>query len=551
VINNVRYLLPWVSSLNAAVSDGPGFLCLFLLGLFSSLLFYFAVRLIVVIFIDKNKKNKIWDMHNGARLGMAGSALLLLAGLILNILPLKGDAVFLLYNFIQSFAFIGFAANLFFSVCLASTGKIINVLAGSIAGVFGIGAILAPFFLNLPAAWFIGGYILLLALAFLPFGFLQKDKPKPLTVLLTGCAAAVMLSASLVVPFEELQIALWAIPMIFTLGFWDLLFLSKKTVDEAVLEIPSAGTADEFEELDMVEDHHTTETPAVPAQANIAAYKVNPFIPKEFLQLLNKETVMDLKLGDHHEREMTIFFSDIRKFTDFFESLSPVDGFKFINSYLTRVVPIIEKNGGFVDKYIGDAVMALYPQTNGADMAVKSAIEIQKQMLEYNAQRSKYGYIPLEIGIGIHTGQLMLGVIGVHNRMQNTVISDSVNLASRVEGLTKAFGVTMAISGQTFQKLDHPEAYMFRYLGNVKVKGKGEPTRVYEILDGIDQDIMEKKMQTNRFFEQGLFSFVMKKYDDALDNFNQVLDILPTDQAAIMYREHCITKLKSAEKISA
>jgi len=133
----------------------------------------------------------------------------------------------------------------------------------------------------------------------------------------------------------------------------------------------------------------------------------------------------------------------------------------------------------------------------------------------------------------------------VHNRMQNTVISDSVNLASRVENLTKAFGVSMAISGQTFQKLEHPEAYMFRYLGNVKVKGKGEPTRVYEILDGTNEDIMEKKMKTNMYFEQGLFSFVTKRFDDALKNFNKVLEILPNDQAAIIYREYCLDKVNS------
>jgi two-component system sensor histidine kinase ChiS len=135
--------------------------------------------------------------------------------------------------------------------------------------------------------------------------------------------------------------------------------------------------------------------------------------------------------------------------------------------------------------------------------------------------------------------------VGVHNRMQNTVISDSVNLASRVEGLTKAFGVSIAISGQSFQKLEHPESFMFRYLGNVKVKGKGDPTRVYEILNGINRQIMEKKMETNMFFEQGLFSFVQKKYDDALNNFNKVLEILPEDQAANVYRDHCMTKLNT------
>jgi tetratricopeptide (TPR) repeat protein len=187
--------------------------------------------------------------------------------------------------------------------------------------------------------------------------------------------------------------------------------------------------------------------------------------------------------------------------------------------------------------------MALYPESHGADMAVRTAIEIQKRVLEYNEHRAKCGYRSLEIGIGIHTGPLMLGVVGVYNRMQNTVISDSVNLASRVENLTKAFGVSMAISGQTFQKLEHPESYMFRYLGNVKVKGRGEPTRVYEILNGISHETMEKKMKSNMYFEQGLFSFMQKKYEDALENFNKVIEIIPDDKASFLYREHCIEKL--------
>jgi two-component system sensor histidine kinase ChiS len=190
--------------------------------------------------------------------------------------------------------------------------------------------------------------------------------------------------------------------------------------------------------------------------------------------------------------------------------------------------------------------MALFPQANGADMAVQASIEIQQRVHDYNLHRSKLGYRPLEIGVGIHTGTLILGVIGVHHRMQNTVISDAVNLASRIEGLTKAFGVSIALSGQTFQKLEHPEDYKFRYLGNVKVKGKGEPTRVYEILNGIDETLFEKKMRTNRFFEQGLFGLVQKNFAEAQGNFTKVLEILPDDLASVIYLEHCRDRLKPA-----
>jgi len=273
-------------------------------------------------------------------------------------------------------------------------------------------------------------------------------------------------------------------------------------------------------------------------------HKVNSFVPNEFLRLMGKKSIMELKLGDHLKREMTVFFSDIRQFTEIFESISPEEGFRFINSYFTRIVPIISQYGGFVDKYIGDAIMAIFPQSNGADMAVRASVEIQKRLREYNKHRASRGYRPLNIGIGLHTGPIILGVVGTHNRMQNTVISDAVNLASRIEGLTKTFGVAMAISGQTFRKLEYPEKYMFRYLGNVRVRGKSAPTSVYEILNGTDEELMELKVMTSRDFEQGLFSFARRKYSDALDNFNSVLNVLPGDRASEVYVERCQEQIK-------
>ncbi|MDR2371034.1 MAG: hypothetical protein LBD71_06110 [Treponema sp.] len=273
---------------------------------------------------------------------------------------------------------------------------------------------------------------------------------------------------------------------------------------------------------------------------------MNPFVPKEFLDIIGKEKVGDLRLSDHAEREMTIFFSDIRDFTSLLEKLTPEQSFKFINSYLTRIVPVIEAHGGFVDKYIGDAIMALFPQKDGPDKAVQSAIEIQKKLVEYNDQRKKYNYRPISMGIGIHTGKVMLGVVGVYTRMQNTVFSDSVNLASRVETLTKAFNISVAISEQTFQKLEDSGSYKYRFLGKVRVKGKKDATSVFEIIDETSKDMLEKKMQTDRFFQDGLMSFMQKKYDDALDNFDKVLEILPEDAASILYKETCRERLVMA-----
>jgi two-component system sensor histidine kinase ChiS len=242
---------------------------------------------------------------------------------------------------------------------------------------------------------------------------------------------------------------------------------------------------------------------------------------------------------------MTIFFSDIRQFTELSENLTPEESFAFINSYLSRIVPEISKNGGFVDKYIGDAILALFPQKNGPDMAVRTAINIQKKIQEYNSHRAKCGYRPLAMGMGIHTGTLMLGVVGTKDRMQNTVISDAVNLASRVESLTKAFRVSLAISEETFKKLEDPGLYKYRFVAKVRVKGKAEPVSIFEIFDGVNPSLLKRKIEANRYFEQGMMDYYQKHYAEALAGFRKVLDMIPDDGASAFYMDNCLTKIKT------
>lgn len=279
------------------------------------------------------------------------------------------------------------------------------------------------------------------------------------------------------------------------------------------------------------------------------------FIPKEFLAILNKPNVMDLQLGDHVKQDMTIFFSDIRQFTNLSEILTPEENFKFINSYLSRIVPVISDHRGFVDKYMGDAIMALFPDLlnatgpdrgpGGADAAVRAAIEIQKKIVEYNSHRANSGYRPLAMGIGIHTGTLMIGVVGVEDRMQNTVISDAVNLASRLEGITKVFNISLAISEETFKSLNNPGAYMYRFIGKVRVKGKIDPVSVFEIFDGMDPNLQERKMRANIYFEQGMLNYYQKDFSAAMYNFRRVLEILPEDGASVFYLDNCMAKVKT------
>jgi signal transduction histidine kinase/class 3 adenylate cyclase/ActR/RegA family two-component response regulator len=261
------------------------------------------------------------------------------------------------------------------------------------------------------------------------------------------------------------------------------------------------------------------------------------FVPNEFLNYLGYESLVDVKLGDNIQKEMTIMFSDIRSFTTLSEGMSPQENFNFINSYLSRVSPVIRAHNGFIDKYIGDAVMALFPES--ADDALQGAIEMQKQVNLYNEHRQKYGYVPIAIGVGLHTGSLMLGTIGEAQRMESTVISDAVNLASRLEGLTKLYGVGILISQETLSNLANPANYKYRFIDRVMVKGKKTVVSVFEVYDAETADIIELKQQTSCAFEEGINLYCQQEFALAKRVFQEILQINPQDKAALLYVKRC------------
>ncbi|HEY9852120.1 MAG TPA: ATP-binding protein [Leptolyngbyaceae cyanobacterium] len=261
------------------------------------------------------------------------------------------------------------------------------------------------------------------------------------------------------------------------------------------------------------------------------------FVPHEFLRFLEKETILDVKLGDQVQKEMTILFSDIRSFTTLSETMTPKDNFNFINSYLKRVGPVIRDHHGFIDKYIGDAVMALFPET--AEDALQAAINMQKQVFLYNQHRHNSGYPPIAIGVGLHTGILMLGTIGEEQRMESTVISDAVNLASRMEGLTSLYGVGIAISEKTLFCLSQPEKYNIRFLGRVRVKGKTAPVAVFEVYDADPEPMLQLKTETRAEFEEAVYLYHQQKWVQAQVIFQDLLHRNEQDKAVKLYLDRC------------
>lgn len=270
------------------------------------------------------------------------------------------------------------------------------------------------------------------------------------------------------------------------------------------------------------------------------------FVPKEFLQQLGHSSVLDIKLGDQVQRQMTVLFADIRSFTTISESMSPRDNFDFINEYLNTVSPIVRKHNGFVDKFIGDAVMALFPE--GSENALDAATEILEALDAFNILGQETNRPPIRIGVGLHNGNLMLGTIGESMRMEGTVIADAVNLSSRLEGLTKSYGSDIIISEKVYKSIAERTTYHTRALGPVCVKGKTHSINIYEVLSRNETDCIRKKILSKPEFEKAVKLMQQGNFGLAKDHFHNVYKENKEDLAARMLWKRC-KKLDAAKEL--
>ncbi|MCU0825106.1 MAG: adenylate/guanylate cyclase domain-containing protein, partial [Leptospira sp.] len=209
------------------------------------------------------------------------------------------------------------------------------------------------------------------------------------------------------------------------------------------------------------------------------------------------------------------------------------ENFDFLNSYLQRVGPIIRYNGGFIDKFIGDGVMALFP--NSANDAIRAAVQIQEAIRIYNGHRAKCNYSPIEVGVGIHTGNLTLGILGEHKRMEGTVISDAVNLASRIEGITKLFRSRIVISADTFMEATDELQYDYRLLDKVSIKGKADSVFVVEVLQGYGPDQVKLLVDKKVEYSLALEAYRRKDYEEAIQGFTELLETNPQDYVSRLF----------------
>jgi len=270
------------------------------------------------------------------------------------------------------------------------------------------------------------------------------------------------------------------------------------------------------------------------------------FVPKEFLRNLGKESIDNVKLGDNVEKEMTVLFSDIRNFTPLSEQMTPRETFKFVNSYLSVMGPVIRKHNGFIDKFIGDAIMALFDTS--ADDAVRGGIGMLQTLVEYNQGRKLAGYDPVGIGIGINTGTLRIGTVGERDRMDATVISDAVNLASRIEDMTKMYGTPLLISDSAYHALEDPTKYRIRKIDRVKVKGKTQPVTLWEVFDLDPPELLNYKLEISAIFEEAITLYHSRQFEESYELFLDCLTRNPQDKTAEFYAERCKLYMKMGDE---
>jgi predicted ATPase/class 3 adenylate cyclase len=239
------------------------------------------------------------------------------------------------------------------------------------------------------------------------------------------------------------------------------------------------------------------------------------FVPNEFMHALGRDSIVDVALGDSIQQEMSILFSDMRKFTSHVEGMTPEQNIRFINRYLGFMEPPILRHGGFVDSYIGDAIMALFE--GSPDQAVQAGIGMLRALADLNRARAEEGLRTIDIGVGINTGRVTLGTIGGPERIKCGVIGDPVNLAARVESLTKHYGVGLLIGDATVSRLVDPRAFGLRAIDRVRVVGRLAPVTLFEVFDADPR--RDEKFAASKAWDEACELYYSRRFDEAARAF--------------------------------
>ena len=266
--------------------------------------------------------------------------------------------------------------------------------------------------------------------------------------------------------------------------------------------------------------------------------EVEKFIPKEFLKFLGKTSITELELGNQVQKNATTFYCDISNLDKQNMTLTLEENFNFINSYLNVISPIIRKFDGFIDKYLGDGILAVFSRPENAmecSTAVCRAIEIKN-----HSQKS----LPnINVRISIHTGEIIFGVVGEQQRKSPTIVSDVVNLATKMEEINLLMGTKVVFSRQTLNELPAKYQLAYRNIGSLTLEN-GERTSLYENLEVYPRRKREKLIRLKRNFEDGVRFFNEGAYLKAKSYFRDVLKYVSDDKASYIYYNKACDKIE-------
>jgi class 3 adenylate cyclase len=260
------------------------------------------------------------------------------------------------------------------------------------------------------------------------------------------------------------------------------------------------------------------------------------FVPEQLLRELGRDTLVATDTGDAVAREMALLYSDIRGYTNIQEGLDPRHGIGFLNDYLERMEPPILAHGGFVVQYLGDGIVALFGRSS--DGALRAALAMRRIEREVAEQRRWRGLEAVYTGVAVHTGRVVIGTYGGVNQIRCGVVGDAVNLASRIEGLTRDHA-SLLISDSTYDRLDDPSAYDLRRVGRFRVVGRIAPVTAWEAFDEDEPDIRSAKRTALRTHDAALVAFEAGHMEEACRGFEEVARAVPGDRVAKRYVERC------------
>ena len=280
------------------------------------------------------------------------------------------------------------------------------------------------------------------------------------------------------------------------------------------------------------------------------------FVPQQFLDKIAKDGLENININKAESAKLAILFSDIRSFTSISERLQPEETLNLLNIHFSLFNKIVNENNGFVDKYIGDEIMALFGDSKEklsltAFNAINTAIHMQNSLKDKNINNSQY---KLNIGIGIHIGQVIIGTVGSDDRMDSTVVGVAVNISSRLQELTKQYDCKILISGVTWRILNKENnPFLAREINKLQLRGSSKPITVFEIYNNEEKDIVDYKKNTQNLYNAGLDCYYNRKWTKSIEMFNKCLKINPNDTVVNSHLDECndmITKENLKKELS-